>query len=73
LVAGTATTTIDGSQYLVGGDIIVSIDGAKIINQDALSTYLVQNTVAGQTVQLGVVRSGSPMTVALVLGARPPV
>jgi S1-C subfamily serine protease len=73
LVAGTTTVTIDGSQYLVGGDIIVSIDGTKIINQDALSTYLVQNTIAGQTVQLGVIRSGSLITVTLVLGTRPPV
>ncbi len=72
LVAGTTTVTIDGSQYLVGGDIIVSIDGTKIINQDALSTYLVQSTIAGQTVQLGVIRSGALTTVTLALGTRPP-
>jgi S1-C subfamily serine protease len=71
LRAGSATVTIDGSQYIAGGDIIVSIDGTKIINQDALSTYLVQNTVAGQSVHLGVIRSGSLITVTLVLGTRP--
>jgi len=72
LHAGTTTVMIDGSQYLVGGDIIVSINGTKIINQDALATYLAQNTIAGQTVNLGVIRSGSLITVALVLGTRPP-
>jgi len=72
LRAGTTTESIEGSQYLVGGDIIVSINGTKIINSDALSTYLAQNTTAGQTVSLGIIRSGSLMTVSLTLGARPP-
>jgi S1-C subfamily serine protease len=72
LRVGTNTVTIDGSQFSVGGDIIVSINGTRIINQDALATYLAQNTVAGQTVNLGVIRSGSLITVALVLGTRPP-
>jgi S1-C subfamily serine protease len=72
LKAGTTVVTIEGSQYLVGGDIIVSVNGTKIINSDALSTYLVQNTTAGQTVSLGIIRSGSPLTVSLTLGARPP-
>jgi S1-C subfamily serine protease len=72
LVAGTKTVTVDGSQYLVGGDIIVSINGARIVNQDALATYLEQNTSAGQTIQLGIIRSGHLMTVSLTLGTRPP-
>jgi S1-C subfamily serine protease len=73
LHAGTKTVSIEGSQYLVGGDIIVSVNGTKIIDGDALSTYLVQNTVAGQTVVLGVIRSGVLQSVTLVLGSRPSV
>lgn len=72
LVGGTKTVTIDGSEYLVGGDIIVSINGARIINSDALSTYLEQNTSVGQTVQLGLIRSGHLVTVDVTLGQRPP-
>jgi S1-C subfamily serine protease len=71
LVAGTKTVTVDGSQYLVGGDVIVSINGARIVNQDALATYLEQNTSAGQTIQLGVILSGHLTTVSLTLGTRP--
>ena len=71
LRAGTTTVTVEGTQYLVGGDIIVSVNGTKVINQDALSTYLVQNTIAGQTVNLGVIRSGMLINVAVVLGTRP--
>jgi S1-C subfamily serine protease len=69
LHAGTTSATIEGSQYLVGGDVVVSVNGTRIVNQDALSTYLEQNTVAGQTVELGLVRSGSFTTVAVTLGA----
>jgi S1-C subfamily serine protease len=69
---GTRTVTIEGAQYLIGGDIIVSVNGTKIIDGDALSTYLVQNTVAGQTIVLGVIRSGILQNVTLILGSRPP-
>jgi len=72
LRAGTAVTSIEGTQYLIGGDIIVSINGTKIVNQDALSAYLEEFTVSGQTVQLGVLRSGVLTTVTVVLGTRPP-
>jgi S1-C subfamily serine protease len=72
LKAGTKTVTLAGEQYLVGGDIITSINGTKIVNQDALSTYLEEYTVAGQTVQLGIIRAGAPLTVTVTLGQRPP-
>jgi S1-C subfamily serine protease len=71
LLAGSKTTTIDGSQYLVGGDTIVSVNGTRIANQDALSTYLAQNTIGGQTVILGLIRSGNLISVTVVLGTRP--
>jgi S1-C subfamily serine protease len=72
LRAGSTTVTIAGSPYLVGGDIIISVNGTKIASQDALSTYLALNTVAGQTVNLRIVRSGGMTTVPVALGTRPP-
>jgi len=72
LKAGTRTVAVAGSEYLVGGDIIVSINGTRIINQDALATYLAQSTLSGQVVQLGIIRAGAPMTLTLTLGQRPP-
>jgi S1-C subfamily serine protease len=71
LKAGTTAVTVDGAQYLVGGDIIVSINGTKIVNGDALSSYLEEYTVAGQMVHLGIIRSGQMMTVEVTLGTRP--
>lgn len=72
LKAGTKTITIGGGRYIVGGDIIISINGTKIINQDALATYLQQNALAGQVVQVGIIRGGVQMSVTVALGARPP-
>lgn len=70
--AGSTSVVVDGETYLIGGDIIVSVNGTKIVNGDALASYLEEYTVAGQTIQLGIIRSGQLMTVNVVLGARPP-
>ncbi|HYB76234.1 MAG TPA: trypsin-like peptidase domain-containing protein [Nitrososphaerales archaeon] len=72
LRGGTQTVTVDGADYLIGGDIITAINGTKIVNSDALSSYLAESALAGQTVVLQIIRSGQPMTVDLALGTRPP-
>jgi S1-C subfamily serine protease len=72
LKAGTTSVTVNGAQYLVGGDIIVSANGTKIINGDALSSFLEEYTVSGQKVEFGIIRDGQPMTVGVTLGTRPP-
>ncbi len=73
LLGGSNTAVIEGQQYLVGGDIIVGINGTKIINQNALSSYLEEHAVAGQTINIEIIRSGHYMNVNLTLGARPPI
>jgi len=72
LKAGTQTATVQGSPYLIGGDIILSVNGTKLVNTDALSTYLAEYCLPGQTLVLHIIRGGQPMTVNLVLGVRPP-
>ncbi len=72
LRGGTQTADIGGSSYLIGGDIIISINGTKIVNTDALSSYLSQYATAEETLVLHIVRNGQVMTVNLVLGTRPP-
>ncbi|MDG7008925.1 MAG: trypsin-like peptidase domain-containing protein [Nitrososphaerota archaeon] len=72
LLGGTQTAMVGGASYLIGGDIIVSVNGTKIINTDALSSYLAEYALAGQTLSLQIIRDGQPMTVDLVLGTRPP-
>jgi S1-C subfamily serine protease len=72
LKGGSKTATVQGQRYVLGGDIIVSINGGRILNNDDLATYLAENEVAGATVQLGIVRSGTIILISLLLGARPP-
>jgi len=68
LRGGQQIATIDGQQYLIGGDVIVSIDGSRIVNYDALSTYLERHTIPGQIIRVVVIRSGSYLEVQVTLG-----
>ncbi len=54
-----------------GGDLIVAIDGQPITTSDDLISYLVFETIAGQTVDLTVVRDGQEINLPLTLGERP--
>ncbi len=72
LVAGSQTAEVQGTSYTIGGDIIITMNGTKIVNTDALSSYLAEYALAGQTVRLQIIRSGQLMTVDVVLGTRPP-
>jgi S1-C subfamily serine protease len=69
LRGGQQTVTIGGQQYLIGGDVMVSIDGSRVINYDALMTYLERHTLPGQMIQVGVIRSGSYLEVQVTLGS----
>jgi S1-C subfamily serine protease len=68
---GSSSTSIDGSQYLIGGDIIVSVNNTKVITQDALSAYLERHVTAGQSIKVGIIRAGNQLTVTLTVGAIP--
>ena len=71
LKGGTQVIDLDGQKYMIGGDIIVSVDGNRIVNYDAFSTYLERYTQPGQKIQVGIVRAGNSMVVEVVLEARP--
>lgn len=71
--AGTQNVTVDGQQYAIGGDVIVSLDGTRIVNYDAFSAYLETHATPGQTLQVGIIRQGKQMTIQLQLGTRPPM
>jgi len=72
LKAGTTQVVIDGNTIVVGGDIIIAINGTRIVNEDDLSTYLAENALPNQTINITIVRNGQTMNVPLVLGTRPP-
>jgi len=68
---GTSSAVVEGTTYKIGGDIIVSVNGVKVVDSDALASYLEEHATAGQTIQVGIVRSGAMITVSVVLGSVP--
>ncbi len=68
LDGGNTQTTIEGSTVVIGGDIIIAINGTKIINTDSLLAYLEENTLPGQTMNFTVIRDGATQTVSVTIG-----
>ena len=72
LHGGTQQATVAGQAITIGGDIIIAINGARITGIDDLSTFLEENTLPGQTIEITIIRSGQTMTLPLTLGTRAP-
>ncbi len=72
LKGGSSSLNVQGTLYSIGGDLIVSINGTKIVGLDSLSAYLQEKTIPGETIAILVIRNGQPTTVDVVLGTRPP-
>jgi len=70
--AGTKQTTVEGRSYITGGDVIVSINGTRIVNHDALASYLEEHAKAGHVLAVSVMRGTTLRTFDVVVGARPP-
>lgn len=71
LRGSTKQATVSGQQIMVGGDVIIGIDNAKVESMDDLIAYLANNTTVGQKVTLTIIRDGKQMNVDVVLQARP--
>jgi S1-C subfamily serine protease len=72
LRGSTHTVEIYGQEIAIGGDIIIAIDGTKIVNGDGISSYLETHTSPGRVVDITVMRGNTQAVVPLTLGTRPP-
>ncbi len=70
LQGGDHEMEIEGVKIMVGGDIIIAIDGYEVQNYDDFIAYLVRETEVGQEVVLTIVRDEEVMKVPVVLGKR---
>jgi serine protease Do len=61
--------TINGQQLLIGGDVIVAMDGQRIASFEDLSAFM-QQAEPGQEVTLTLLREGSQIEVSVILAAR---
>ena len=71
LHGGTSQALIAGSVVTIGGDVIVAINGTRIMSVDDLLTYLEEYTLPGQTINVTIVRNNETMTLLVNLGKRP--
>jgi S1-C subfamily serine protease len=71
LQSGTHQIIVAGETVTVGGDIIIALAGTRIRSIDDLSTFLEENTLPNQTIDVTIIRNGETMTLPLTLGTRP--
>jgi 2-alkenal reductase len=71
LLGSSQSATINGQQTPVGGDVITAINGQTVKTFDDMVSYLFDNTQAGQTVTLTILRSGHEQQIKVTLGVLP--
>jgi S1-C subfamily serine protease len=71
LESGKEQVRIGEERVVIGGDIIIAIDGTRITGIDDLSAYLEEYTLPGQTIDLTIVRDNETIFLPLELGSRP--
>ncbi len=69
ILAGTTSVIVQGESYMIGGDIIVSIDHQALSTFNALRDAIAQRK-PGDKVELGLYRHGSKKSVTVKLGDR---
>lgn len=71
LQGGSRREVIRGTPIVLGGDIIVAVDGIFVTDLDQVLEYLIQNTTPGESIVLTVVRGDETLDFTVVLGERP--
>jgi S1-C subfamily serine protease len=71
LRAGSTTTTYNGRDVDVGGDVILKIDKIDVSKIDDILSYLESQKHVGDTVHLTVLRDNAIKQLDLILGERP--
>jgi S1-C subfamily serine protease len=66
----TTAAEVEGQEFGLGGDIITAVNGAPIASTEAL-VEAIENSHAGETVELTVVRENQTATVSVTLAERP--
>jgi S1-C subfamily serine protease len=70
LQGGNDKLRFQAGAYETGGDVILAVDGHKIVGPDDLARYI-SDDEPGQTVTVEILRDGDKKTVEVTLGKRP--
>ena len=68
--AGNETVEVGQAERVIGGDVIVGIDGEEMQGIGDILTYLQSGTEVGQEVNITLIREGEEITLPLTLGSR---
>jgi len=71
LQGGNKQVRINEEWMVIGGDIIIAVDGTRIVNGDTFMTYLEEHTTPNQTITVTILRSNQTQDISLVLKQRP--
>ncbi len=71
LQGGTEQVQVGNEYVVIGGDIIIAINGTRITNIDDMSAYLEEYTLPGQTINITIVRDNQTDNVSIELESRP--
>ena len=63
--------SIEGTRYIVGGDIILSVDGIEVRQIDDILIHLQRAKSVGDEMTLEILRDGRTTTVTIILQERP--
>lgn len=71
LQGGSEQVRIVNEWVTVGGDIILAVDGTRIINGDTFMSYLEEHTTPGQIITLTILRDQQIQDISVLLKQRP--
>jgi len=69
---GTRQQVVDGMQMILGGDVIIAVDGRVTKGLYDVLSYIEGNKSPGDKVALTIIRDGNTLTMDLTLDVRPP-
>jgi S1-C subfamily serine protease len=68
LRGGNRDTVLAGYEVTAGGDLITAVEGKPVTSQEALTRALAKK-LAGEMLELTVLRDGRPVSLKVTLGA----
>lgn len=71
LQGGSQQVRIKDEWVIIGGDIIIAVDGIRIINGDTFMSYLEEHTTPNQTIIVTILRHNQMLDIPILLKQRP--
>ncbi len=71
LQGGNDQVRVIDEWVIIGGDIIIAVDGTRIINGDTFMSYLEEHTIPNQTITVTILRNTQTQDITVILKQRP--